>query len=107
MFSRVNILLPLPLRKSLSDDSLVTGRFILLHTRPTALQSVAAGVLTVSPVLAVPPATARACLPYWMEATAWAAALLSDATAAAMGRLPASEAPNQVRSTLYQMVRGP
>ncbi len=34
-------------------------------------------------------ATARACLPYWLETAGWLAALLADATAAAMGRLPA------------------
>ncbi len=39
---------------------------------------------------ALPAAVARACLPYWLEAAGWAVALLSDATAAAMGRLPAT-----------------
>ncbi len=34
-------------------------------------------------------ATARACLPYWLETAGWLAALLADATAAAVGRLPA------------------
>ncbi len=35
----------------------------------------------------LPAATARSCLPHWLEAAGWAAALMSDATAAAMGRL--------------------
>ncbi len=39
----------------------------------------------------LPAATARACLPYWLEAGGWAAALMLDATAAAMGRLPNTE----------------
>ncbi len=60
-----------------------------------------------SPALMVAPATARACLPYWMEMAAWAVALLSDATAAAMGRLPFSEPPKQARSKIDNMVRGP
>ncbi len=38
----------------------------------------------------LPAATARACLPHWLEAAGWAAALMSDATAAAMGRLPST-----------------
>ncbi len=38
----------------------------------------------------LPAATARSCLPYWLETAGWAAALLSDATAAAMERLPAT-----------------
>ncbi len=55
----------------------------------------------------VPPATACACLPYWMEMAAWAAALRLDATAPAMGRLPSAEPPNQVWSTFERMVRRP
>ncbi len=38
----------------------------------------------------LPAATARSCLPHWLEAAGWAAALMSDATAAAMGRLPST-----------------
>ncbi len=74
---------------------------------PNTVQSVAAEVLTVRPALTLAPAIARACLPYWMEMAAWAAALLSDATAAAMGRLPSSEPPNPLRSKIDNMVRGP
>ncbi len=39
----------------------------------------------------LPAATARACLPHWLEAAGWAVALMSDAAAAAMGRLPATQ----------------
>ncbi len=39
----------------------------------------------------LPVDTARACLPYWLEAGGWAAALQADAVAAAMGRLPAAQ----------------
>ncbi len=39
----------------------------------------------------LPLATTRACLPHWLEAAGWAVALMSDATAAAMGRLPATQ----------------
>ncbi len=39
---------------------------------------------------ALPAATARSCLPHWLEAAGWATALVSDATAAAVGRLPAT-----------------
>ncbi len=42
-------------------------------------------------VASLPAATARACLPYWLEAGGWVVGLLSDATAAAMGRLPHRE----------------
>ncbi len=38
----------------------------------------------------LPAATARSCLPHWLEAAGWAAALMSDAAAAAMGRLPST-----------------
>ncbi len=43
-------------------------------------------------------ATARACVPYWLESTGWLAALMSDATAAAMGRLPSAGRPDAPRS---------
>ncbi len=64
-----------------------------LLTHPsTALQLM---VLSLLPKMedanSLPPVTARACLPYWLEAAGWAAALMSDATAAAMGRLPSTE----------------
>ncbi len=39
----------------------------------------------------LPVDTARACLPYWLEAGGWAAALQADAVAAVMGRLPAAQ----------------
>lgn len=40
----------------------------------------------------------RACLPYWLETVGWLAAMLSDATAAGMGRLPSLEPPLDARS---------
>ncbi len=48
----------------------------------------------------LPAATARVCAPYWLEAAGWLTALMSDATAAAMGRLPAVQRPDQPRSYL-------
>ncbi len=50
----------------------------LLPQAPTAL-------------LFLPEAAVQACLPYWLEAAAWAVALMSDGTAAAMGRLPVTQ----------------
>ncbi len=64
-------------------------------------------MLTLLPKLkdadALPPATARSCLPYWLEAVGWAAALMSDAAAAAMGRLPAAERDKHSVHTLSQV----
>ncbi len=57
--------------------------------------------------LTTPAATALACLPYWMETAAWAAALLSDAMAAAMGRLPSSEPRTKGLSKIDTIVRRP
>ncbi len=48
----------------------------------------------------LPVPTARACAPHWLEAAGWLAALLSDATAAAMGRLPAAQRPEQPRNNI-------
>ncbi len=48
----------------------------------------------------LPAATALACAPHWLEAAGWLVALLSDATAAAMGRLPAAQRPEHPRSLL-------
>ncbi len=52
----------------------------------------------------LPAATSRACLPYWLEAAGWAVGLLSDATAAAMGRLHATPRTGR-HSTLGEGVR--
>ncbi len=49
-------------------------------------------------------ATARACAPYWLESTGWLAVLMSDATAAAMGRLPSAGRPDAPPSTLSSAV---
>ncbi len=54
----------------------------------------------------LPAATARACLPHWLEAAGWLAGLLSDATAAAMGRLPATPRTGGRRSVIDMAVRG-
>ncbi len=48
----------------------------------------------------LPDATARSCVPYWLEAAGWAVALLSDATAAAMGPLDATPRPDRPRRLL-------
>ncbi len=54
----------------------------------------------------LPAATARTCLPYWLEAGGWAAALQADGVAAAMGRLPASQRPQGPRhDVVEQQVR--
>ncbi len=54
----------------------------------------------------LPTATARACLPYWLEAGGWAAALQADAVAAAMGRGPtAQRQQGSPRSFIEQQVR--
>ncbi len=47
-------------------------------------------IMKVEDAHACPAATARSCLPHWLEALGWAVALMSDAAAAAMGRLPAT-----------------
>ncbi len=49
----------------------------------------------------LPAATARACLPHWLEAAGWAVALMSDAAAAAMGRRPATQ---QREADIYSVV---
>ncbi len=49
-------------------------------------------------------ATVGAYAPYWLEAAGWLAALLSDATAAAMGRLPSTKRPDTPRSMLGRLV---
>lgn len=43
-------------------------------------------------------ATARACVPYWLESTGWLAVLMSDATAAAIVRLPFTRRPDAPHS---------
>ncbi len=45
---------------------------------------------------ALPVVTARTCLPYWLEAAGWLEAILSDATAAAMGRLPSAAIKREI-----------
>ncbi len=80
--------------------------FVVLHALLPVPQQLVRGLLhNQTEASALPAATARACLPYWLEATGWAVALLSDATAAAMGRLPATKRTNS-RSPLDQTVRG-
>ncbi len=54
----------------------------------------------------LPAATAQACLPYWLETAGWLAALLSDAAAAAMGRLPATPRPETPYSKMHASVGG-
>ncbi len=55
---------------------------------------------------ALPKETVVACLPHWLEAAGWTAALMSDATAAAMGRLPATPRTGGHRSSLdYEVCR--
>ncbi len=51
-------------------------------------------------------ATAQACLPYWLETAGWLAALLSDAAAAAMGRMPATPRPETLYSKMHGAVGG-
>ncbi len=51
-------------------------------------------------------ATARACIAFRLEAAGWLVALMSDATAAAMGRLPSTKVPQRVRSLLAAGVSG-
>ncbi len=53
----------------------------------------------------LPVDTARACLPYWLEAGGWAAALQADAVAAAMGRLPAVQRQRPRSSYIEVQVR--
>ncbi len=48
-------------------------------------------VATTTEASSLPTATALSCLPYWLEAAGWAVGLRSDAVAAGMGRLPATE----------------
>ncbi len=52
----------------------------------------------------LPGATARACLPHVQEAAGWAVALMVDATAAGMGRMPSTEYPRHQRSLLQASV---
>ncbi len=61
----------------------------------------------IEPRESLPAATARDCAPHWLKAAGWLAALLSDATAAAMGRLPAAQRPEQPRSHLDDAASGP
>ncbi len=51
-------------------------------------------------VAALPPAVARVCLPHWLEAAGWVVGLLSDAAAAALGRLPATQRQGLPRSRI-------
>ncbi len=64
-------------------DVLLPADFGALDGMDGALDGTDAGQL--------PTATARACLPYWLEAGGWAAALQADAVAAAMGRGPTAQ----------------
>ncbi len=50
--------------------------------------------------------TVGACAPYWLEAGGWLTALLVDATAAAMGRLPSTKRPDTPQSMLSRLVSG-
>ncbi len=70
-----------------------------------ALQKLVLVLLVPDEWASLPVATARACAPYWLEAAGWLVELLSDATAAAMGRLPATKRSTAVyRSTLDVVV---
>ncbi len=53
----------------------------------------------------LPTSTVQACLPYWLETAGWAAAVLSDAAAAAMGRLPATKSSRLPLSPIKSWVR--
>ncbi len=66
--------------------------------RAVCLQNLVRALLPSECWDSLPAATARLCAPHWLEAAGWLAALMSDATAAAMGRLPAAQRPEQPRS---------
>ncbi len=51
-------------------------------------------------------ATVGVYAPHWLETAGWLTALLSDATAAAMGRLPSTKRPDTPRSMLGGVVSG-
>ncbi len=65
-----------------------------------ALQGLVLQLLPTECWESLPAATARACAPHWLAAAGWLAALMLDATAAAMGRLPAATRLEQARSHL-------
>ncbi len=55
-------------------------------------------------IAALPASTVQSCMPYWLEAGAWLLGLMSDGTAAAMGRLPATQREGPPRSHIDRSV---
>ncbi len=76
---------------------------VMLLLRVVRLQGLVLALLPAECWDSLPAPTARACVPYWLEAAGWLVALMSDATAAAMGRLPAAQRPERPRSHLDKM----
>lgn len=54
-------------------------------------------------IAALPASTIEACLPYWLEAGTWLLGLMSDGTAAAMGRRPATQREGPPRGLIDEL----